>query len=865
MSTNNINELPDIPAVPAYLRLAGLEQALAIAEFSPDGVLQWANAHYWALLGGADTEVIGSHHRSFCYPALAGSDGEDAFWARLRNGEVCSGQVERIDHAGNRWLEATYIPVPDEHGTVMHIFKMAIDISARLQAEREHQESLHRLSLAADASDTAIAISDPQGNIVYVNRGFSRMLGWHLDEINRPISELLMPDAEHAAQYAYYAGLDTGESTAWEDIVVGQDQQRYWVKIVSNLVTSTAGCWQYTVTTLTDITQVKLYAALQQPTLDAMVQELPLAEILEIICLEAERIVPDMATSILEVDAAGKLHPLAAPSLPYAYSKSLDGVEVGPMVGSCGSAAWLNETVKVNDIKTDPRWSPFCHMVWPLGYTACWSTPICNSHGMVVGTFAFYFHENNRSVAERFHPLLVDACTALCALALEREHSRQRIRQLAFYDELTGLPNRNLLYAKAEQALAAMARNDQALAVLVMDMDHFKKVNDSLGRSAGDELLCRVAAKLKQGMRAMDMAGRLSGNAFVLVLPQCDAAQVQHILARIRTLLMEPVLLARSSLSVSASVGIAMFPEDGRDVGTLLHRAEMAMYQAKKAGRGQSRFFSNEINVRAQERLMFENALRDALQHNQLHLHYQPQMGLSTGDLHGVEALARWNHPAMGEIPPARFIPLAEECGLINELSRWVLHEACRQLASWRATGVPIPCIAVNLSVSNFQDVHLPSLIAHVLESNGLLPKDLIVELTESMLLDNTPGVMQVIEAIDALGVRLSLDDFGTGYSSLSYLRRLPVSGLKLDRSFVVDLEHDEAAQALSSAILEIGRSLHLHVVAEGVETPAQHHILLELGYPVAQGYLYSPPLPADQLTSWVQSPKEAIRDKHKT
>ncbi|MGE8397730.1 MAG: putative bifunctional diguanylate cyclase/phosphodiesterase, partial [Comamonas sp.] len=314
-----------------------------------------------------------------------------------------------------------------------------------------------------------------------------------------------------------------------------------------------------------------------------------------------------------------------------------------------------------------------------------------------------------------------------------------------------------------------------------------------------------------------------------------------------------PLHLEDTTVAISASIGVAVFPQDGRDMDTLLQRADMAMYQAKNAGRGRCSFFSSEMNRLAQERLALENALREALKESALHLHYQPQVEMGTGRLYGVEALARWSHPKLGDISPARFIPLAEECGLIADLGRWALMEACRQLAEWRAQGLDVPSVAVNLSPSNFHNLDLPQMIAQTLDRNDLEPSDLTLELTESILLDTNQSTMQTIEEVHAHGVRLSMDDFGTGYSSLSYLRRLPVSELKLDRSFVADLENDEAARALSSAILGIGKSLRMTVVAEGVETDGQNIMLREQGYEVAQGFLYARPLAPQDFAQWLQ------------
>lgn len=837
------------------VRLSAVDRVMALAEFALDGRLLYANANYLQLLKLEEADWQGLSHQQFCPPALVQDDSYRQMWERLRAGHAHVGVVERVRSDGAIcWLEATYSPAVDAAGRVTHIVKIATDITQRYLKDCQRKEHLKRLSLVADASDTAILISDGTSRIVYVNGGFSRMFGWSAEEItDRSPIELLAPQKSLHYSDNYRAQLRAGQAVGHEELVVSKDGQRYWAKVMSNPVADAQGQWQYTVTVLTDITSTKMHEVLQHRVLEAMARDRPLLEVLGMVCEEVERIAPEVSASILAVDAQGALHPLSAPSLPLAYSQQLDGVSIGPKAGSCGTAAWRKEAVVVSDIATDPLWEDYKHLILPLGFRACWSSPILNNEGAVVGTFAFYYRQSSLHVASAYHQQLVNACTHLCALAMEREQARLRIRQLAFYDALTGLPNRSLLQAKAEQALAAASRSDEKVAVLFIDLDRFKQVNDSLGHPAGDELLCTVASRIKLMLRQSDIAGRLSGDEFVVVLPQCDADHVSQVMERLQDLLAQPLSLAETSVAVSASIGVAMFPQDGRDMETLLHRADMAMYQAKSAGRGRFSFFSSEMNRLAQERLALENALRQALADSALHLHYQPQVEMETGRIYGVEALARWSHPKLGDISPARFIPLAEECGLIADLGRWALSEACRQLAAWRAQGLEVPSVAVNLSPSNFHNLDLPNMIAETLERHELAPQDLTLELTESILLDTNLSTMKTIEQVHAKGVRLSMDDFGTGYSSLSYLRRLPVSELKLDRSFVADLEHDEAARALSRAILGIGKSLCLTVVAEGIETADQNTMLKEQGYPVAQGYYFARPLAPDDLAQWLR------------
>ncbi|NMG67992.1 EAL domain-containing protein [Azoarcus indigens] len=719
--------------------------------------------------------------------------------------------------------------------------------------QRRLNETLRLLSLGLNETDSAVVITDADHRIVHVNSGFTRMFGWQPQEvIGRQPRDLLFSSA-HCPRTHFgdvHAQLATGRSYRSDELVCDSQERPLWCSVVLNPIVDAGGRLSNTVGIYTDITHTKMHEVLQHKVLAALVQEEPLPEVMTLICREVERIAPEVVATILQVDNEGKLRPLAAPRMPESYSRALDGVEIGPSVGSCGTAAFRGEPV-LADIATDPLWAPYKHLALPLGLVSCWSSPIKRSDGRVVGTFAFYYHD--RRGPTPLHKRLVEVSVHLCAIALEREEARARIRQLAFYDGLTGLPNRSLLQVQAEQAITRANREQESLAVLFIDLDRFKQVNDSLGHPAGDDLLRTVTARLRATVRDSDIVGRLSGDEFVVVLTQCDASRATDITEQLQRAIAAPCHLGDIALTPSASIGISLFPQNGRDMDTLLHRADMAMYQAKTSGRGRFSFFSNEMNLLAQERLALEAALREALRKEQLHLHYQPQIDLKDGHLYGVEALARWTHPEIGNIPPIRFIPLAEECGLIGELSDWALREACRQLADWRKRGLAVPAVSVNLSATNFHNLELPQLIADTLSTHALAASDLTVEITESLLMDTNPSTMKTLGDIHAQGVRLAMDDFGTGYSSLGYLRRLPVSELKLDKSFVRDLARDEATRALTNAVIRIGDSLRLTVVAEGVEDSTQQELLKAQGYHVAQGYLFSPPLPAAELERWLR------------
>lgn len=831
-----------------------LDRAMVVAEFGVDKVLHHANQNFLRLFGYTEDEVRAQSHSLFCLSTGLENAEYEQFWQRLQRGESLSKRCARLHKDGSvLWLEATYSPVRDDAGQVVSIIKVAMDVTERLRCEQALQVRSQRLALVADATEDAVLLLDNAWRISDVNAGFTRMFGWTREEVlqRHPIDLLCAPrDDSLKAMYRHHLG--SGAVVQREEFVQGRDGQRYWVSVTSHPVMSVEGELEQVVTVISDITGEKLYAGLQSQVLEAMAREQPLSDVLDLVCREVERLAPDVSSSILAVDDARKLRPLAAPRLPRHFSEALDGLAIGNTVGSCGTAAFRNEAVFVGDIATDPLWDQYKSLALPLGLQACWSTPITSADGHVIGTFAFYFKEQVTPTV--FHQQMVSACIHLCAMAMERERARTQIRQLAFYDGLTGLPNRSLLLAKADQVLAEAARDNTSFAVLFVDLDRFKHVNDSLGHPAGDTLLREVAQGLKQELRGLDILGRLSGDEFVAVVPQVDVQQITELIERIQLQLSSAKVLDGVTLSPSASIGVSMFPSDGRDMETLIQRADMAMYQAKSAGRGRFRFFSLEMNEIVQQRLVLEGRLREALKQNRLRLVFQPQIDFKTGKVHGVEALARWHDPEIGEISPTRFIPLAEECGLIAELGVWALSEACRCLENWREQGFAIPSVSVNLSPTSFHNLALPHMIAGILDAHHLQPHDLTLEITENMLLDTNPSTLKTLDEVHRHGVRISMDDFGTGYSSLGYLRRLPVSELKLDKSFVADIENDETARTLSQAVLRMGESLHLTVVAEGVETGCQYRLLKEQGYHVAQGYLIARPLAPEDLLQWLRT-----------
>ncbi|WP_331346596.1 EAL domain-containing protein [Cellvibrio sp. UBA7661] len=440
----------------------------------------------------------------------------------------------------------------------------------------------------------------------------------------------------------------------------------------------------------------------------------------------------------------------------------------------------------------------------------------------------------------------------------ERKKSRERIDFLAHHDSLTELPNRALLNDRLEMAINTAKRRGEKVGILFIDLDRFKNINDSLGHTAGDNILCQTAARLSEAVRTDDTVARLGGDEFVVLLPRVrDERSLVEVAIKVREELLKPYTLEDMPLHLSPSIGIAVYPEDGEDPNTLIKNADAAMYLAKEKGRNNYQFYTPVLNARTLDRLKLEHDLRQALALGQFELHYQPQIQLS-GDqsanlhLYGAEALIRWRHPERGLVPPNHFIPLAEEIGLIIPLGAWVIAEAARQVTHWKNSGVADLVVSVNISALQFHQAGFLSEVQSLLAAAGAAPSSLELELTESMLMSDMEVSIQVLQAFRDLGYRIAIDDFGTGFSCLNYLRRLPANILKIDQSFVRDMGSDSASLAIVSSIIRLADSLGMKTIAEGVETAEELALLEQQGCRLMQGYHFSKPLPAAQFEDWV-------------
>jgi diguanylate cyclase (GGDEF)-like protein/PAS domain S-box-containing protein len=435
----------------------------------------------------------------------------------------------------------------------------------------------------------------------------------------------------------------------------------------------------------------------------------------------------------------------------------------------------------------------------------------------------------------------------------EQRQAEARIQRLAHYDSLTGLPNRTLLEDRARAVLAQTRRSGRSVALVFLDLDHFKAVNDSLGHRIGDAVLVELAQRLLGTVRAQDTVSRLGGDEFVLLLPDTDAAGAATLATKLVAVAQVPFNIEGRELTITPSAGIALAPRDGLDLEALSRAADTAMYRAKAEGRNTWRFYTAELQAQSDRTLLLSNALRRAIERQQLSLVYQPQLELETDRILGAEALLRWHHPELGPVSPVEFIPVAESSGLILPIGQWVLSEAARQLAAWDRQGLPALKVAVNVSSVQLRQSDLPALVKHTVEEAGLGMHRLELELTEGAAMHDPQGAIGLMNALYEQGTELSIDDFGTGYSSLAYLKNFPVGKLKIDRSFVRDIESDAGDRAIVEAIIRMATSLGMLTVAEGVETQAQLAYLRERGCFGMQGWLLSKPLAADDFARFVR------------
>jgi diguanylate cyclase (GGDEF)-like protein/PAS domain S-box-containing protein len=551
--------------------------------------------------------------------------------------------------------------------------------------------------------------------------------------------------------------------------------------------------------------------------------------------------------SILIADESKtKLVTGSAPSLPEEYNESINGGLISENSGSCGTASYLKTRVFVADIAIDPLWTDYRHLALKHGLKSCWSSPILDNQNEILGTFAVYY--KHECLPSEKDIQLIDKATYLAKLAILHFQAVEKINHMAFHDALTGLANRRLFKSEFEEALIRAKESKSEIGLFFLDLDRFKVINDSLGHSLGDLLLQKVANRLKFTLDMESIICRQGGDEFLILVEGVSLDETIQIANRIIKSLAQPIRLKDHEVVITPSIGISRYPEHGEDSDTLIKNADIAMYDAKRLGKNNYQLYQFTQDEKTNDQLVLEQNLRKALENNEFVLHYQPQLDLSSGSFSGVEALIRWQHPKLGFMSPHRFIPLAEETGLIVPMGEWVLRTACLQNKAWQQAGFPSVVVSVNLSIRQFFKPDLISTIKRILIETGLEAQYLELEITESMTM-NIESAIQIIQELKHLGVKVAIDDFGTGYSSLNYLKKLPIDRLKIDQSFVRDIEKISNDRDIVATIITMGHNLKMRVIAEGVEAEEQLQFLKLHGCDEVQGYLISRPMPAEEFT----------------
>lgn len=703
-------------------------------------------------------------------------------------------------------------------------------------------------SLLASADIGVVFIR--QRRVVRCNERFAQLLGYmSAQEVQGLSSQILHPDREafKALGRDAYPTLSRGETFRCERQLCKRNGKLFWASLTGKLIhpadTAEGSIW-----TLDDI--------------DAQVQ---MRSQLDNIQLETQLLLDNAMVGIVFLQGEHLQRCNRHFELMLGYAP-------GELHGShsrrwfCTDEAWQSEATR-----SFPALS--AGHVFAGESTLCRkddATIICEVRGKVLGKGASVWilmditerkrtQEALRKAHQELENLVKDRTIALRTATKDldreiqgRKYDQERIYWLAHYDALTGLPNRTLLSQRSQQSIRAAQENGTPLAVLFLDLDHFKHVNDSLGHRVGDGLLVLIAQRLLATVREHDTVARLGGDEFVLLLPGANALGAERVAGKVAQAFARPFQVGQHELTLACSVGVALYPHDGANFDALVQSADMAMYGAKREGRNTYRFFTSQMQAQSMRALELENALRRALERQQLNLHYQPQVDTTTGKVLGVEALLRWHHPQLGAISPAEFIPVAESSGLIWPIGEWVLHTAAHQLKQWRNKGLLQLTMAVNLSARQFHQPQLPDTVRRVLQHSDVPAQNFELELTESMAMSDTHSALASLQQLRALGVKISIDDFGTGYSSLTQLKRFPSYKLKIDQSFVRDIDKGDADKAMVNAMVRMAQAMGLRITAEGVETQQQLDFLRSLGCDEVQGYYFSRPKPAAEIEDFL-------------
>jgi diguanylate cyclase (GGDEF)-like protein len=595
---------------------------------------------------------------------------------------------------------------------------------------------------------------------------------------------------------------------------------------------------------------------LQNEVLEAVASGEALATVADRLCRRVEAIVPGVIATVLTVDESGRLHPLAAPSIAEGYSAALEGVAIGPCVGSCGTSAFRGEAVEVTDIATDPLWADYRALALSYGLAACWSTPIKARDGRVIGTFAFYYRTIRGAQEEERQ--VVKACVHLCAIAIEHDEVRARNHRLAYYDTLSGLPNRSHFKQLLDERFAAP---DPAFGLILFDIDHLKIVNDTMGHAVGDALISVLAARLTAA-KLPGIICRIGGDEFAVIIDKCPSpAAMRAVARRILRLVDLPIVCDGQTVPFRVTMGGALSGVDGPDVDAICQSADLALDHAKRTQRGSYVYFRSELRTATVNRARAVRAVGVALQQGRIVPYYQPVVRLDTGTLVSLEALARMQADDGTIVPASDFHLALSDPKVAYDLTGRMLTQVVADLRAWRAAGLEVPPVAVNLSTADFQRGDLAGRLTRVFAKAGVPLDRLILEVTETAMMDSEGDVVaKAVAALRARGLSVALDDFGTGFASLTHLLHFPVDVIKIDKTFVDRVLVDRPSAAIVEAMIGIAHRLKMKVVAEGIEERAQAERLKSLGCTLGQGYLFARPASAETIRASLATTAAAAR-----
>ena len=715
-----------------------------------------------------------------------------------------------------------------------------------------------QLLLAMQATNDGLWDWHLETDEVYYSPCWKSMFGYKDDEIDNNLSAwasiVYSDDKDRVLEKAHDYIEGRADSFSTEMRMNHKDGSTIFVLARAFLVTREAdGKPIRLVGTHVDITKqkkAKIFGDQTVHILEMIATGVPAPEIYDAIALMYETRNPELRCSMLELHGDKLIHG-GAPSLPKEYCDAVNGLVYGPNVGSCGTSTFTGERVLVEDIATDPKWEKLKDIALKHGLHSCWSEPIVNSMGDVVGAFGMYASRPSLPDQEELKDL--SSAARLAGIVVERDQAQKRIQKLAFTDEVTGLASRANFYQKLEESIKISNRYDRRFALLYIDLDNFKSINDSLGHDTGDTVLAAIAKRLESTIREIDYIARIGGDEFCILVEEVGDDCAAKVAQRCLESTSAPIEVSSRKFTPMCSIGIAHYPEDGKDPSTLLKTADTSLYAAKENGKNQFAFYNQELTRKAEYRFQVEHYLREAIEQQQLSLVYQPQVNIQTGKIIGVEALSRWHHPELGQVPPTDFIATAERIGMIKPLSEWVLDTACRQAMAWKKQGFPAMQMSVNISPIHFLDEDIISLVKRIIDETGIPPKELSLEVTETVVQTKKEN-LAIFRDLKNLGVQLAIDDFGTGYSSLASLKHIEVDCLKIDKYFVDEMLVDDKGFVLIDAMVEMGHKLGYKIVAEGVETLKQLEILKRLGCETIQGYLYSKPIIANEISKLIDS-----------